>query len=186
MIEATEAFKERLYAENNKPIFLVSIHLANKTEYVTDSPYLVVYNGRNYRNDAGFVTATVPSFDGRIDRGKLTLTLVDHDGVWYKEINHSGLGSVVEIVLAIEDVDGMLLPDSITLYKGRISSVSVGGADRGGRRSRVALIYCTGPFNKLNSTRIRRTTQSSQQQVDPTDTFFDEVSDSDNPRIIQW
>ena len=186
MIQASEEFKQRLCSKDIGAQILITMRLSDKTERITDAPYEVIFQGNYYDNEGTLQDVAIPPFDGKIDRNKLTFTLIDHDNMWENRINQYGLNSVVEIVLAIEDVNGQLLDDSILVYKGRISSVSNKTDKRGRTRSRITSVYCTGPFNDLDAATIRRTTHSSQQRIDPTDTFFIDSYNSESPRIIQW
>ena len=186
MIQTSDEFKAKLYSDDNAPQLLVSMYLQEKTVHITDAPYDILFEGRYYERNIGLQAITIPPFDGKVDRNKLTFVLIDHDSGWYNEINRKGLGSIVEISMAIEDDNGQLLPDAILLYKGRISSASIQVKERGKRRSKATSVYCIGPFNNLDATTIRRTTHSSQQQVASGDTFFIDSFNSESPELLQW
>ena len=186
MIETSDAFKAKLFSENNAPQLLVSMHLRDETSRVTDAPYVVFFEGREFESQTSLQAISIPPFDGKVDRNKLTFVLIDHDSKWYNLINRTGLGSIAEIHLVIEDDNGQLLPDAVLLYKGRISSVSTRTRTRGRSRSKLTSVYCTGPFHNLDATTIRRTTHSSQQQVASGDTFFIDSFNSENPSLLQW
>ena len=165
------------------PSILVKLAFSSGSILMTDAPREIPYNGDLYLPDAGIKQVSPPKASPELSRDLFEVMIGDVDNSLRTLLDLESIGVPVYITSAFTIVEtGLLHNEFISVYKGKISSVSW---EINEDEPKVT-IQCSGPLSKLHQVTNRATTENSQKLHFPLDTSMDFSSDSETVSTIKW
>ncbi len=187
MLELSDSYTAALAGKNVIQHFNIDIDHNGVIRRFTTAPYDLTYKNNLYSSRGGYLTIEPPKARGEIDRGHFSFQLLDSDNTYRDLFETNGLGSDVKISLVLFDEDtGTVINDNILLFGGRITACIFAMEKVDGGYRPIVKVTCIGPIYKLTARSIRRTISSNQQLFAPGDTFFDQVSLTEDQEFAQW
>lgn len=166
-----------------KIFLLVKIGFQGQTIRATSLPYDVVYEDSDYISDAGLIQADNPKQNRIVDNEGYTLTFADNANEFKDLFDLGATGSTVEVKFSVFDsADQPYLDSAATAYIGRIDEVAI----HNDMDTKTAQIKCGSPLADLDVTNPRYTTRDGQDQIDDTDTCFDNIYEGGQEITIKW
>ena len=177
MITVTPATQAILESDQIRSCYLVAL----PSLYLTTAPSSLSWGGNTYTSNG-----TLLKLDGRAATGevsantfKLELDNADRTALSiYGTGNYLGLP--VSVFYGLLDEDGQLIPDPVEYFAGIFDGWSVKETTSASTLTVTAKSHWAAFERKAG----RFTNQSSQQEVNPTDTFFD--ASHEDKTIYKW
>lgn len=173
-----------ILASDNVGYFLLVKLDWNSTYYYTTLPYNVAYDGNTYLSGTEVVEFQAPRYSTTVDRESYTIIFSGIDATLESEMTAGIVNRPVEIRVGFT-VDGVpqLDPeDTIHSYSGFVATPKLEISD-GTKRF---IIECSSPLASLDAKAQLYTTRDMQQNIDPTDTCFDQIFDGSESYSLTW
>jgi len=135
-------------------------------------------------SDGGVFSIEPPKINNILDREAYRVTLIDLSDVLLEEFNTNVIGKDITVWLGFHDSNGVALlngNDIVQVYRGYVDSPSISN-DWG---TKVATIEGTSPMSDLDRVNSFITSRDGMDQIDATDTSFDNVF-VDTALTVKW
>ncbi len=177
MITVTPAVQAIIESDSIRSCFLVAL----PNLYLTTAPSDISWGGNTYQSDG-----TLLRLDGRAATGEISANTykIELDNANRAALSIYGngnyLGLPVSIHYALLDSDGQLIPDPVEHFAGIFDGWSV----KETTTSSKVLVTAKSHWAAFERKAGRFTNQSSQQEINPNDTFFN--SAHEDKAIYKW
>lgn len=177
MITATPAVQAMIESDNIRSCYLVAL----PSLYLTTAPSSLSWGGNTYTSNG-----TLLKLDGRAATGEISANTfkIELDNADRTALSIYGngnyLGLPVSVYYAMLDADGQLIPDPIEHFAGIFDGWSVAET----MTSSKLIVTSKSHWAAFERKAGRFTSQSSQNEQYPNDTFFD--SSHEDKAIYKW
>lgn len=172
-----------LNSNDFKLFILVRIDFPSQKILATSLPFDVVYKDSDYISDTGLIHADNPKQNRIVDNEGYTLTFSDNANEFKDLFDTGATGANVTVEFSVFDSnDNPYLDSAAIAYIGRIDEVAVNNDFN----TKTATIKCGSPLADLDVTNPRYTTRDAQDQIDDSDTCFDNIYEGGREITLKW
>jgi len=179
----SSAVQTVINSDNIKFVFLIKLEFLSNY-YLCSYHRDLEYDGRLYLANSGLFEFDSPKFSSVVDRESYKIVIADLLDVMSLEFRANVVGKPIQVFISLLDSNDQPLlgvGDVMSVYKGYVDSPAI----TNDFEQKLAVIEGTSPMSDLDLVKVFTASKDGMDQVDNTDTSFDEIYENKSVSI-KW
>ena len=179
----SNAVQTVINSDKIKFVFLIKLEF-NSNYYLCSYHRELEYNNDVYLANSGLFEFDSPKFSSVIDRESYKIVIADILDEMSDEFRANVVGKPIQVFVALLDANDQPLldvEDVLSVYSGYVDSPAI----TNDFEQKLAVIEGTSPMSDLDLVKVFTASKDGMDQVDNTDTSFDEIYENKSVSI-KW
>jgi hypothetical protein len=157
--------------------------IAGGSMLITEAPRDITIDGRSFSSESNLVSLSAPAVQSSISRDKYTISFADNNYLMRDKFSLAPAGVPLTVEMGfVNSATGELLPDLLNVYKGQSGTIEWSKEDEG----YILKASFTGQLTQLKTIRSRKTSETSQRDIDNDDRSMRYIHDSAGDTTLKW